>query len=223
MIWRPNNFFVDNAKKPMFVFIHKKVAIPNNVELNCVSWNGIQGWIACGGEAGFLKVLKVESKPDPDPKNRGIASPIELTMRQNLEGHKDRIHCVAWNERHKKLTSSDDTGLIIVWSLDKNIWFEEMINNRKQSVVKDLKWNFEGLNICIAYEDGTTCIVSNFLSLGMVIVGSVDGNRVWGKEVKQSLSMVEWSPDGSLLLFATMAGDVFVYDAKMGNEMVSII
>ena len=32
--------------------------------------------------------------------------------------------------RFQKLTTSDDTGLIIVWMLHKNMWFEEMINNR---------------------------------------------------------------------------------------------
>ncbi len=34
----------------------KKIAIPNNVKLKCLSWNTEQGWIACGGEGGLLKV-----------------------------------------------------------------------------------------------------------------------------------------------------------------------
>ena len=49
--------------------------------------------------------------------------------------------------------------------------FEEMINNRNKSVVKDMKWTADGSKICIVYADGA------------VIVGSVDGNRLWGKEV----------------------------------------
>jgi hypothetical protein len=40
------------------------------------------------------------------------------------------------------------------------------------------------MKICIVYEDGA------------VIVGSVDGNRLWGKELKVTLAFVEWSPDG---------------------------
>lgn len=35
-----------------------------------------------------------------------------------------------------------------------------------------MKWNAEGQKICIVYEDGA------------VIVGSVDGNRIWGKDLK---------------------------------------
>lgn len=37
-------------------------------------------------------------------------------------------------------------------------WYEEMINNRNRSVVRDMKWNADGQRICIVYEDGKqTC------------------------------------------------------------------
>lgn len=48
----------------------------------------------------------------------------------------------------------------------------------------DMRWTANGEKICIIYEDGA------------VIVGSVDGNRLWGKELGMELSLVEWSPDG---------------------------
>lgn len=38
-----------------------QIAIPNNTVLKCVSWNKDQGFIACGGEDGLLKVLKLET------------------------------------------------------------------------------------------------------------------------------------------------------------------
>lgn len=46
------------------------------------------------------------------------------------------------------------------------------------------QWTSNGQKICIIYEDGA------------VIVGSVDGNRLWGKELDIGLRNVEWSPDG---------------------------
>ena len=92
-------------------------------------------------------------------------------------------------------------------------WYEEMINNRNKSVVKDMKWNADGQKICIVYEDGMSimlksqdffaCVIlktsynykdfyeSIVNCLGAVIVGSVDGNRIWGKEIKLQLSSVE--------------------------------
>ena len=39
-----------------------QIAIPNNTKLRCVSWNKEQGYIACGGEDGLLKVLKLETQ-----------------------------------------------------------------------------------------------------------------------------------------------------------------
>ena len=47
-----------------------------------------------------------------------------------------------------------------------------------------MSWTADGQKICIIYEDGA------------VIVGSVDGNRLWGKELKGvELAKVCWAPD----------------------------
>lgn len=55
---------------------------------------------------------------------------------------------------------------------------------------------------------------------GAVIVGSVDGSRVWGKDIKgPGLRAVQWSPDNSLLLFALSNGELHLYDDQ-GNFMV---
>lgn len=41
----------------MFIYLSKKIkiAIPNPVPVETVSWNGEHGWIACGGQDGLLK------------------------------------------------------------------------------------------------------------------------------------------------------------------------
>lgn len=84
-----------------------------------------------------------------------------------------------------------------------------MINNRNKSVVRDMKWTSDGRKIAIVYEDGA------------VIVGSVDGNRLWGKDLPYPLRFVEWSPDGKLLLFVTLEAEVYIYDAD-GNKIRSM-
>ena len=86
------------------------------------------------------------------------------------------------------------------------MWFEEMINNRNKSTVRGMAWTADGQRICIIYEDGA------------VIVGSVDGNRLWGKELKLQLSHVEWSPNGRHILFGTLQCEVHIYDAS-GNYL----
>ena len=203
----------------MYIYLSKKIAIPNGTALHSLSWNANKGWIACGGDSGLLKVLKLEtgSKDAPGagdvgvPRPRGVAAPSNLTMNQTLEGHDGAVVCVIWNAQHSKLTTSDQNGLIIVWMLHKGVWFEEMINNRNRSVVRGMNWTADGTKICIVYEDGH------------VIVGSVDGNRIWGKELDVGLRHVEWSPDGACLLFATSdASDALqLYNAE-GNYLRSL-
>ena len=65
--------------------------------------------------------------------NTPSASGQGLNANQTLQGHADSVVVAAWNEQHNKLTTSDSNGLIIVWTLHKGLWFEEMINNRCSS------------------------------------------------------------------------------------------
>ncbi|XP_064159333.1 WD repeat-containing protein 35 isoform X1 [Anguilla rostrata] len=193
----------------MFIYLSKKIAIPNNIRLKCVSWNKDQGFIACGGEDGLLKVLKLDTQTD-DAKLKGLAAPSNLSMNQTLEGHSGAVQVVTWNEQYQKLTTSDQNGLIIVWMLYKGSWYEEMINNRNKSVVRSMSWNADGQKICIVYEDGA------------VIVGSVDGNRIWGKELKGiQLAHVAWSPDSKILLFGMANGEIHIYD-NQGNFIMKM-
>lgn len=57
-----------------------------------------------------------------------------LSQNQTLEGHSGAVICATWNHIHNKLTTSDEAGLIIVWTLVNDTWHEEMINNRCAAV-----------------------------------------------------------------------------------------
>jgi len=196
----------------MFIYLSKKIAIPNQIKLHSLSWNPEQGWIACGGENGLLKVLKLDSTGTTvtgelnTSKPRGVAAPSNLSMNQTLEGHNGGVMCVTWNANYRKLTTSDENGLIIVWMLHKGMWSEEMINNRNKSVVRDMKWTADGQKICIIYEDGA------------VIVGSVEGTRLWGKDLDAHLRFVEWSPDSRNIVFVTKSNEIHMYDYH-GNKI----
>jgi WD repeat-containing protein 35 len=68
-----------------------------------------------------LKVLRLETPSGPDAMLQGIAASANLSMNQTLEGHNGAVMCVTWNPIFRKLTTSDETGLIIVWMLHKGI------------------------------------------------------------------------------------------------------
>ncbi len=95
----------------MFIYLSKKIKVanPNPIPLEAIAWNTDQGWIACGCQNGVLKVLKLEGG---DGKGG-------LSMNQTLEGHTGTIQVITWNHQFRKLTTSDQYGLIIVWMLHK--------------------------------------------------------------------------------------------------------
>lgn len=101
----------------MFIYLSKKIkiAVPQPINLENISWNRAYGWIACGGVDGTLKVLKLEGSTDP----KGKKDASNLTMNQPLNGHNGAVQVITWNEHYQKLTTSDQFGLIIVWVLFK--------------------------------------------------------------------------------------------------------
>lgn len=151
----------------------------------------------------MLKVLKLQGSTIVE-SGKPLPTAGNLSGDQTLEGHNGSVKIIVWNEAYQKLTSSDQFGYIIVFMLHKSTWYEEMINSRNKSVVTDMAWNQDGSKICIVYEDG------------VVIVGTVDGNRIWGREIKASLVAVQWSPGGRSLIFGLGSGEVHVYDSR-GN------
>jgi len=60
----------------------------------------------------------------------GKGGPGNLSLNQTLEGHNGAVVVATWNDMFQKLTTSDESGLIIVWMLHNRMWHEEMINNR---------------------------------------------------------------------------------------------
>lgn len=44
----------------MFIYLSKKIAIPNGTKLDSLAWNPAQGWIACGGSNGLTKVWEAQ-------------------------------------------------------------------------------------------------------------------------------------------------------------------
>ena len=165
---------------------------------------------------GLLKILKLEaSQSTEESAPKGVAAPSNISTNQNLDGHSGNVIAVSWNDPFQKLASADDDGLIIVWALYDNqgnsssTWQEEMINNRNQSYVNSMKWTADGQLICILYHDGA------------VILGTVEGTRLWSIKLDTSFKFMEWSSATSEILFVTDSNVIKVYD-EMGKYQKDI-
>lgn len=98
----------------MFVYLSKKIAIPNAIPLKCISWDKEIGYLACGGDDGLLKIVRLDSNQNAI-NSSGQTQQSNLSANQTLEGHNGSVSIAVWNETSQKLTTSDQNGLIIVW------------------------------------------------------------------------------------------------------------
>ena len=128
----------------MFAFLQKKIAVPSNSVTSACAWDAYEGWLAIGASDGFLKLIKLDSSKAQSGAQQGNQS-------ADLPNHNGNISLITWNEKYRKLTTCDSTGTIIVFMKYQGQWVEEMVNNRKASYVKDMKWSPDGTKICIAY------------------------------------------------------------------------
>ena len=118
----------------MFVYLSKKIAIPNGIALKCIAWDKENGYLAVGGDDGLLKIVRL----DPNTNNLNVpgttssSAPAQqaqsnLSTNQTLEGHNGAINIAVWNEAAHKLTTSDQNGLIIVWVFHKGRLYSVVI------------------------------------------------------------------------------------------------
>ena len=201
------------------MFVAKR--IPVSDETTSVDWSNEDGMLALGLKSGGVRLMKLEGEK------------LDVVMDEMLRGHSSQAQRVLWNRRHSKLASVGASGEIIIWSSRKPSkvpppgqrtstaqlqlksqtasgaagWREEMVNHRKNCEVVDLSWDRAGNRIAILHSDTT------------VVIGSVEGKKVWGKEMKSKFTHVQWSPDGMNLVFA-IDKELHLYDA-MGNFIQS--
>ena len=153
-----------------------------------VACNNADKWLVACGDDGFVKVLQMGE------------SSGELSMNQTLLGHTGKVGIAVWNTHYLKLATADSNGLIIVWVLRDGTWKEEMVNDRKKSAIADISWSHDGEKICIIYSDGA------------IIMGAVDGTRIWAKDSSETLANISWAPHDSSFLVGTLDGKLLLHD-----------
>ena len=152
----------------MFAFLSKKLALSHDTLVYSLAWHQINDGLAVGGGQGLLRIIKLDDSHNPNQSKAEKGS--DLLKNISLMGdHKAEITILNWNERYKKLLSCDAKGLMVIWTPSGDSWAAEMVNDSGKKLISDVKWSSDGSKLCILIDDG------------QVIVGSVDGEKLWAK------------------------------------------
>lgn len=215
-----NGHEINNASSPKSNNDKQKPTPTKKRTITKIAWNPTYMKFASADTNGLIIVWQWQFT-SPNNKNNG-------SNNQRKKYHDE-------NKQDKKKKKFDQQ-----YRQQTGYWCEEMINHRDPSSsseencsssasssplsVVDMKWSSDGRKIGIIYSDG------------VVIVGSVDGNRLWGKEIlrqeeeddernltstknensssfiKMKLKFVEWNPNGKEILFVTIDDQILVYN-----------
>lgn len=206
----------------MYICLNKKITLAEETKLSSVEWNNSNGYIACGGEDGVIRILSISSESTKENTPiAGIANGVSmnqnLNISQTLESHKNPVCLMLWNKDNQKLFSADVGGAIVIWAREKNslveevlniINFNQMSNDKKKNSIVSMKWSRDYEHICILYSEGT------------VLMGNAQGGKVWSTELKTTCSQLLWTPDSKKILIFTTTGKTLLYDMN-GNPLLS--
>jgi WD repeat-containing protein 35 len=103
----------------MFAFLQKKIAVPAQSTAFSCAWDFYDGWLAIGASDGFLKLLKLDTNKNKPPE--GTAPSNESI---DIQNHTGDVNIICWNDKYRKLTSCDSTGMIIVFMKHNGNWVE---------------------------------------------------------------------------------------------------
>ena len=197
----------------MFTFLSKKLVISQNADVHSMSWHSMTDQLAIGGDNGMLKILKVEDAHDPQNEQQQAQPKISVDSIDSK--HLGAIGTLNWNETYRKLTSVDNKGRMVIWTQKsgqepgKKEWVQEMVNETGQYQITAVVWSKDETKLAILIEDG------------QIIVGSVDGEKLWSKTIDKAPMIAEWSPDGKYLIVGTKFGEVMVWES-VGNYLFSM-
>ena len=183
----------------------RKINIQRSDQLSKICINQKTNFICIGDSKGVLQVINY---PQIESQTLPISREESFSQRQNCfqyienNHHHGSINLITWNISYNKLTSVDTEGTLVVWNKKNGKFETQMVNNREESFIKDVKWSKNGEFICFIYDDG------------QIFAGLVDGSPEWFKECEEGISFLEFSPDNKKILISKKKRKYFYFFNK---------
>ena len=180
----------------------RRINIQRSEQLSKIGINQKTNFFCIGDSKGFLQVINY---PQIEAQSQPISREESFSQKQNCfqyipnNHHHGSINLIIWNICYNKLTTVDSDGALVVWKKKNGMFDTEMVNNREESFIKDVKWSKDGEFICFIYDDG------------QIFTGLVDGNHEWYNYVEQGLAFVEFSPDNKKILISKKKENIYIF------------
>ena len=180
----------------------RRINIQRSEQLSKISINPITNIFCIGDSKGFLQIInypKIITQVLPVSREESFSQNQNCFQFIPNIHHKSSISLISWNKIYNKITTVDTDGVLIVWKKINGIFNIEMVNNRQESFIKDIKWSKNGEYICFIYEDG------------QIFTGLVNGNHDWYNCAEPGLNFVEFSPDNKKILISKKKEKIFIF------------
>jgi WD repeat-containing protein 35 len=187
----------------MHASLLRRINIQRSDQLSKIGINPLTNFFCIGDSKGFLQIINY---PQIVTQTLPLSREESFSQNQNCFqfisniNHKSAISLISWNACYDKLTTVDSDGVLVVWKKKNGFFDEEMVNNREESYIKDIKWSKNGEYICFIYDDG------------QIYTGLVDGNHEWYNDVDKGISFVEFSPDNKKILIAKKKEKIYIFN-----------
>ena len=180
----------------------RRINIQRSEQLSKIGINSKTNFFCIGDSKGALQVInypQIEAQSQPINREESFIQKQNCFQFISNIHHKGSINLITWNICFNKLTTVDTDGSLVVWKKKNGMFDTEMVNNREESYIKDVKWSKNGEYICFIYDDG------------QIFAGLVDGRHEWYNELEKGLAFVEFSPDNKKILIAKKKSNIYIF------------
>jgi cytosolic iron-sulfur protein assembly protein CIAO1 len=138
-----------------------------------------------------------------------------LSLVSTLEGHDDRIWCVAWNPKGTMLASSSTDKTVKIWSYNietNECKCVETLTDGHTRTIRWVSWSPCGTKLATAsFDSSITIWKKKHFDNTFEIVANLEGHE---NEVK----CVAWSSDGDFLASCSRDKSVWIWDVCEDDE-----
>ncbi|MCM2371887.1 WD40 domain-containing protein [Aporhodopirellula aestuarii] len=187
-------------------------------DVNCIAWSPDGRQLASGGRDHSVRIWDLSVLDEP---NRGKSSTATAVP---VQGHEDRVWCVAWSPDSQRLASASDDGSVGVWNAKTG---QRELNLRQERDTRGL-WAWKGSTeiplVGLGHDSFVNAVAWSPDGERIISGGEDQTVRVWdstsGRELETlrphrgGVETLAFNHDGTRLASGGKEGSIAVFDMQ---------